>query len=124
MLSISKIVALILTVIISYLNSVIFKTDVLEENLSYPGQYPLVESTISAQNIFLIPVTEINLKIKLIPGRIDKIPQKMNIHWGARTGSLICKSQIYPFSIENFDPNFITDIFGNPDISYPFTFFW
>ena len=124
MLRISKIVALVLTVIISYLNSGIFKSNGLQENLSYPGQYPSDESTISAQNIFLVPVTEINLKIRLIPERIDKIPLKLNIPGGPRTVSLIFKRIIHPFSSENFDPNFITDIFGKPDISYPFTFFW
>ena len=124
MMNISKIVVLFFTLLISYINSGLLKSNIIQEkSTNIEESYPSSDR-FSFQNIFLCPISDLNFKNNLVPGKTEKFSQKIKIPWGLRPGTLIIKNHQYPVKSEDRDPTLITDLFGPPDISFPFNYFW
>lgn len=124
MMNISKTVVLFFTLLIFYINSGILKSNnIQEESSNTEESYPLSDG-FSFQNIFLCPISDLNLKSNLVPEQTEKFLQKIKILWGLRPGTLIIKNHQYPLKFEDKDPTLIVDLFGPPDISFPFNYFW
>jgi len=125
MLNISKIVVLLFTLLISYINSGLLKSYGIQESYAKMEEsYPSSSHQFSIQDIFLCPISELNFKNNLVPEKAEKILQKIKIPWDLRTGTLVIKNHLYPLKSDNQDPTLIADIFGPPDISFPFNYFW
>jgi hypothetical protein len=121
---ISKIVTLFLTILISFINSGILKNNIIQENFTNLKESYPAEEIISAQNLFIILVPELNIKSKLIPVKPERFFQKIKIPVILRTCILINKNHLFPLIYEVRNPVYSTDLFESPDISFPFTFFW
>lgn len=124
MKSFSKIAVIFFAVLISYINSGLLmssKTQQILNNLeqSYPSS-----DRFSIQNIFLCPFSDLILKTTLVQGNTDKFIQKIKIPWGLRSGAIIIKNHQYLLKSEDKNPTLIADLFGPPDISFPFNYFW
>jgi len=124
MMNISKIVVLFFTLLISYINSGLLKSNSFQEKLTnIEESYPSSDH-FSFQNIFLCPISDLIFKNNLVPGKTDKLLQKIKIPWGLSAGTLIIKNHQYPLKSEDNDPTLIADLFSSSDISFPFNYFW
>jgi hypothetical protein len=124
MMNISKIVVLFFTLLISYINSGLLKSYSFQEKLTYIEEsYPSSEH-LSLQNIFLCPVPDLIIKNNQVPGKTDKLLEKIKIKWGLWAENLIIKNHLYHLKPEAEDPILIADLFSSSDISFPFDYFW
>jgi len=124
MINISKIVILLFTLLISYINSGLLKYTWAQERLAVYEESGSSSDRLSVQNIFICPPNDINFKNNPVPERAEKFLQKIKILWDLRTGIIIIKNHQYHLKSESQDPILITDLFGPPDISFPFNYFW
>jgi len=124
MVRFSKIVILFFTLLISYINSGLLVNTSGQDNITNPeSSYPSTDQ-FSIQNIFLCPISDLNFKNNLVPGKTDKLLHKIKIPGIFRTGTIILKNHLYPLIADDRDDTFVADLFGPPDISFPFNYFW
>jgi hypothetical protein len=124
MFGVHKIATVLLTVLISYLNSGILKTSIPEDNLRGFEKGCTTEQTITVLNLFLSPVPEVNARIKLTNVLSHKLNQNIKFPVWLKTSVLVSKNHLHSISYEDIDPNNNADLFNRSDISYPFKFFW
>jgi hypothetical protein len=120
----SKIIILLFTLFISCINSGLLKSNSVQESLTNPEESYPSSHRFSIQNIFLCPISDLTLKHNLIPQKTEKFLQKIKIPWDLRPGALINKNNQDRLKSEDQDPTLVTDLFGPPDISFPFNYFW
>ena len=124
MMNISKIIVLFFALLISYINSGLLKSNSIQEkSTNIEESFPSSDHFLF-QNIFLYPISDLSFKNNLVPGKTEKFSQKIKISWVLRTGTLIIKNHQYPLKSEDKDPKLVVDIFGPPDIIFPFNYFW
>lgn len=124
MINFSRTIIVFFTLLISYINSGFLLSNNTQESIfNLETSYPSPDRY-SIQNIFLCPVSDLNIKNNLVPSKTEKLLQKIKIQWGIRSGTLINKNPQYHLKPDNQDPSLIADIFGPPDISFPFNYFW
>jgi len=124
MINIFKIVVLLFTLLISYINSGLLKINSIQESLTNTDESYPSSDRYSIQNKFLCPISDLRFKDDLVPGKTKKILQKAKFHWSLKANASINKDYQYPSRSEDQDPTLVTDIFGPPDISFPFNYFW
>jgi len=124
MINFSKIVVLFFALLISSINSgLLIRNPTLQSLNNSVESFPSSDR-FSIQNIFLCPISEIIFKNNLVPTKTEKFLQKIKNSWSLRAGTLVNKNHQYPLKSDNQDPTLIADIFGPPDISFPFNYFW
>jgi hypothetical protein len=86
---------------------------------SYPSS-----DRLSIQNIFICPISDLNFKNNLVPGKTDKFLLKLKIPCILRTGVLLIKNHQYPLKVNGHGASLFAEILAPQDISYPFNYFW
>jgi hypothetical protein len=124
MFGVHKIATVVITVLISCLNSGILKTSFPEDSLRGFEKGCPTEQTITVLNLFLSPVPEVNARIKLTNVLSQKLNQNIKFPVWLKTSVLVNKNHLHPISYEDIDPNKNSDLFNRSDISFPFKFFW
>jgi hypothetical protein len=120
----SKTVILFLTLLISYINSGLLLNTSGQDNLTnMESSYPSSDQ-LSIQNIFICPISDLNFKNNLIPGKTDKFLLRIKIPCILKTGVLLIKDHQYLLKPNCHGASLFAEILGPRDISFPFNYFW